>query len=204
MTRYALEILQQPMRARMCGFGDKDRRLVGPLPILRLKEFDDEESSNTSKSDTSGLVVHADLWSVDFNQDCNVVTNPASIPTTPTNDQHGSSVMSLAGPVNVRNLIGSTISSAYQLKHINGEPGIFFLFPDLSVRVEGTFRLKFSLWDLMSVWRGGQNSMLTHVFSEPFTVYQPRSFPGMTEVTPLSNWFSKQGMKLSLRRPGEH
>ncbi|ORX89153.1 hypothetical protein K493DRAFT_71289 [Basidiobolus meristosporus CBS 931.73] len=203
MSRYSLELIQQPLRARMCGFGDRDRRLVGPLPILELKVYDEKGAIITEASEFSGLVVHADLWSVDFEHDCNVVVNPASIPAASCNSRLGSSVISLGGPVKVRNLIGSTVSSAYQLKHICGDPGIFFLFPDLSVRVEGTFRLRFSLWDVMKTWKGEKNSMLTHVFSEPFTVFQPRSFPGMTEVTPLSNWFSSQGMKLSLRRPGE-
>ncbi|KAF9197703.1 hypothetical protein BGZ49_001741, partial [Haplosporangium sp. Z 27] len=33
---YSLEIVQQPLRARMCGFGDKDRRNVTPAPVLKL------------------------------------------------------------------------------------------------------------------------------------------------------------------------
>ncbi|ORX63291.1 hypothetical protein K493DRAFT_311450 [Basidiobolus meristosporus CBS 931.73] len=199
MTRYSLEILQQPTRARMCGFGDKDRRLIGPLPILELK------TNNTTTENTveiANFVVHADLWSADFQHDCNVVVNPASIPTS-SQERQGSSIISLGGPVNVRNLIGCTVSSSYQLRHMDGNPGVFFLFPDLSVRVEGKYRLRFSLWDIMRTWKEGHNYMLTHVYSEPFTVYPPRSFPGMADVTPLSDWFSNQGMKLSLRRHGE-
>ncbi|KAK9709362.1 hypothetical protein K7432_009089 [Basidiobolus ranarum] len=187
----------------MCGFGDKDRRLVGPLPILELKVLNDEDELMTNLYDVSSLIVHVDLWSEDCKRDCNVVVNPTSIPTAHSNEHQGASVMSLGGPVNVRNLIGSTVSSSYQLKHMSGKPGVFFLFPDLSVRVEGVFRFRFSLWDVMRSWSGEHNNMLTYVFSEPFTVYPPRNFPGMTEVTPLSDWFSGQGMKLSLRRPGE-
>ncbi|KAG0251264.1 hypothetical protein BG011_007740, partial [Mortierella polycephala] len=33
---YSLEIVQQPQRARMCGFGDKDRRHITPAPVLKL------------------------------------------------------------------------------------------------------------------------------------------------------------------------
>ncbi|CAO3626218.1 unnamed protein product [Mucor fragilis] len=36
---YNLEIVQQPERARMCGFGDKDRRPISPPPILKLSVF---------------------------------------------------------------------------------------------------------------------------------------------------------------------
>lgn len=33
---YELSIAQQPSRARMCGFGDKDRRPISPPPIVQL------------------------------------------------------------------------------------------------------------------------------------------------------------------------
>lgn len=33
---YELVIVQQPIRARMCGFGEKDRRPISPPPILQL------------------------------------------------------------------------------------------------------------------------------------------------------------------------
>lgn len=34
--RYQLVIVQQPSRARMCGFGDKDRRPISPPPIVKM------------------------------------------------------------------------------------------------------------------------------------------------------------------------
>jgi hypothetical protein len=34
---YSLEVGQQPVRARMCGFGDKDRRPLTPPPCVRLR-----------------------------------------------------------------------------------------------------------------------------------------------------------------------
>jgi hypothetical protein len=34
--RYSLYVAQQPKRARMCGFGDKDRRPITPPPCVRL------------------------------------------------------------------------------------------------------------------------------------------------------------------------
>ena len=33
---WALDVAQQPIRARMCGFGDKDRRPITPPPCVRL------------------------------------------------------------------------------------------------------------------------------------------------------------------------
>lgn len=43
--RYKLETVQQPQRARMCGYGDKDRRPISSPPIFRLKIIDDESGN---------------------------------------------------------------------------------------------------------------------------------------------------------------
>ncbi|GAN08619.1 hypothetical protein MAM1_0214d08134 [Mucor ambiguus] len=55
---YKLEIVQQPSRARMCGFGDKDRRPISPPPILKLTVLtkngniiDPEKFFNLTKED---------------------------------------------------------------------------------------------------------------------------------------------------------
>ena len=47
-----------------------------------------------------------------------------------------------------RNLIGSLTASAFRLQDDNREWGIWFITQDLSVRTEGTFRLKFSFLNL--------------------------------------------------------
>ncbi|KAF9074334.1 velvet factor [Rhodocollybia butyracea] len=46
---------------------------------------------------------------------------------------------------------GSTVSSLFSLKdpHHNNEDAGFFVFPDLSVRTEGSYRLKLSLYELV-------------------------------------------------------
>jgi hypothetical protein len=33
---YKLSVCQQPLHARMCGFGEKDRRPIDPPPIVQL------------------------------------------------------------------------------------------------------------------------------------------------------------------------
>jgi len=48
-------------------------------------------------------------------------------------------------PAPTRVLTGSLVSSMYLLTDLDGNEGAFFVFPDLSVRIEGTYRLKFSL-----------------------------------------------------------
>lgn len=50
----------------------------------------------------------------------------------------------------MRNLVGSLVSSASKLYDLDGNLGIFFVFPDVSIRSEGTYKLKFSLIDIGS------------------------------------------------------
>lgn len=52
--------------------------------------------------------------------------------------------------IKMRNLVGSSVSSATKLYDLNGNLGIFFIFQDVSLRTEGYFRLKFSLIDVGS------------------------------------------------------
>lgn len=41
-----------------------------------------------------------------------------------------------------RSTTGSIVSSLYRLKDVDNKDGAFFVFPDLSVRMEGSYRLK--------------------------------------------------------------
>ncbi|KAI8909978.1 velvet factor-domain-containing protein [Powellomyces hirtus] len=47
-----------------------------------------------------------------------------------------------------RVLMGSMVSSCHYLCDLNGLKGAYFVFPDLSLRVEGIFRLRMSLYNL--------------------------------------------------------
>lgn len=56
--------------------------------------------------------------------------------------------MSFQDPQPIRSLMGAVISNAYQLTDEHNRPGIFFVFQDLSVRIEGRFCLKFMFINL--------------------------------------------------------
>jgi hypothetical protein len=57
-------------------------------------------------------------------------------------------------------LIGALVASSQALNDLNGQPGYFFIFSELSVRLEGTYRLKFTLMNLL--WY--DSSMLHRVY----------------------------------------
>ncbi|RYP19427.1 hypothetical protein DL767_009650 [Monosporascus sp. MG133] len=58
--KYQLKVVQQPLRARMCGFGDKDRRPITPPPCI-------------SEVDHQHYILHVDLWSQEGDKELNLV-----------------------------------------------------------------------------------------------------------------------------------
>lgn len=104
-----------------------------------------------------------------------------------------------------RTLIGPLAAGAQTLNDDNDEPGIFFLFQDLSVRTEGVFRLRMRLVNVggppapdpgASYVRSDNSTVLAQVFTDPFTVYSPKKFPGVPSPTPLSQRLLQQGLKI--------
>ncbi|KAJ8518869.1 hypothetical protein ONZ45_g4125 [Pleurotus djamor] len=107
-----------------------------------------------------------------------------------------------------RTLVGPLSANACRLLDEHRKPGIFFLFQDLSVRTEGTFRLRMRLMNVGAPPAPEQGAMRVHndfspvlaqTFSEPFVVYSAKRFPGVPDTTALSIAFGNQGQKLPLR-----
>lgn len=151
-----LHIRQQPIAARACGFGERDRRLVDPPPILQLSTAAgsaDPPAVMAAYSSTSFSVVQASLW-----------------------DESGQYDVTFAQPTNRKpggRLMGTTFTTSASAKDENDRQGIFFAFPDLSCRTYGRFRLRFALMiiDSSSGRVGGRTPILDYAMSEPFTVY---------------------------------
>ncbi|KAF9298413.1 hypothetical protein BGZ74_009385 [Mortierella antarctica] len=331
-----IKIVQQPLHARMCGFGEKDRRPVDPPPIVQLlidngesppdpdynlfklpqkkrlsaaakrkkalamgatssssssgkatrstrrssetktsrkysESDDDEEGSNESdhddhdsESEHSGsdsedeerkgssrhakaaaaaatamdteiprwedfyenrdtgaiplaldplFVLHCSLWSHDGSEVRNMVATPSGSVSSSGAASHrrekASAAMAGASPMPpklTRILMGSVVVSPILLFNEKGEQGWYFSFPDLSIRTEGVYTLKFSLlrlgsFDFMSPAENDEDSspVIAEATSEPFTVFSAKKFPGMTESTLLSKAFARQGLKIPIR-----
>ena len=95
----------------------------------------------------------------------------------------------------------------------------YFIFPDLSVRHEGRYRLSFNLYEETKkledtdkdVSMDGKKSAggaspdasfdwRMEVKSDPFTVYSAKKFPGLAESTNLSRTVAEQGCRVRIRR----
>ncbi|KAF2281012.1 uncharacterized protein EI97DRAFT_409455 [Westerdykella ornata] len=275
---YSLIVEQQPIRARMCGFGDKDRRPITPPPCIRLVVWDNKANKevNYHDIDSSYFVLSVDLFAANGKEEVNLVRHATSgsthlsisqSPTTaypappdrqqmygaPTYDSYGRPMMPPQAPaygqpqpqmgspaasypntyapqgqygtslvpmspvpvvapppsatgMYTRNLIGSLTVNASKLNDTKKQLGLWFVLQDLSVRTEGTFRLKMNFIDVGSgqnnghVLNKGRAPVLATCFSEPFQVFSAKKFPGVIESTPLSKAFASQGIKIPIRK----
>ncbi|KAL8900800.1 MAG: hypothetical protein Q9207_005521 [Kuettlingeria erythrocarpa] len=344
--KYSLQIVQQPVRARMCGFGDKDRRPITPPPCIRLLVHDANHPYNEidiNQIDTSFYVLTVDLWNGEGDKEVNLVkhsttspsisaatsasypppnvlhnpfglppqymvgtaygpsppqqqmyagppigyhtnsyqhhpshsyhhqqqthsyqqqqqqtnsyqqqpmyhqhqqigpppmhthqhphyTTPSGTPITPTAyygtqmPQHPHAHGLIITPAYIpqtaidpnasqpmpagmftRNLIGSLGVSAFKLTDTDNNMGVWFILQDLSVRTEGTFRLKMNFVNLgspssASSPSNGTAPVLASCFSDAFQVFSAKKFPGVIESTGLSKCFATQGIKIPIRK----
>ncbi|KAF9554923.1 hypothetical protein CPC08DRAFT_152097 [Agrocybe pediades] len=141
-----------------------DRRPIDPPPIVQLRVIDpalQQGSSGSRHRRTSGSISsppgsprghHDDAMAVDAgNCTQNYLQNPyyfmfASL-ARPDDDNE----LHWLKDGRTRCTTGSVVSSLYHLKdpqHNNEDAG-FFVFPDLSVRTEGSYRLKLSLFEVV-------------------------------------------------------
>ncbi|KAI9031796.1 velvet factor-domain-containing protein, partial [Phycomyces nitens] len=92
--------------------------------------------------------------------------------------------------------VGRSVSSLYLLRDLDNTEGAFFVFSEMSVRAEGTYRLRMSLFDMESSHVCFRESITT----DEFSVYSAKKFPGMYESCPLARSFADQGLKIRIRK----
>ncbi|KAJ2061397.1 hypothetical protein GGI17_003078 [Coemansia sp. S146] len=156
------------------------------------------------------LVIHTTLWREDRSEELTVVelphnTNSKRISAAAKCRKRG---VTQFGYISIEpgreienNLLGDYSASSSIVENVVGERGCYFVFPNLSIRLEGRYRLRFSLIKLPSMT--DDNAMfpvfVTSVFTDPFDVYSIKTFPGMIESTALSRTLAMQGLKIPIR-----
>ena len=212
--KYFLKVAQQPEKARACGAGKQcksycsmgsvlsdtlsasnDRRPVDPPPVIELQVCTNGVDTTTSYDAT--FMLYASLENARPIAQGKMHT-PTSIPV----------------------LAGVTVASAAYLE--KPKRAAYFIFPDLSVRHEGWYRLVFSLFEGVKheldadlgrpfdrFEKGSHLSQpVTHegvfnrleVRSRPFQVYSAKKFPGLAASTALSVLVADQGCRVRIRR----
>jgi Velvet factor len=177
-----------------------DRRPVDPPPVVELRVFEGE----TTKTDIT-LSYNANFFLFATLEVARPIANGRMHPSP-------------AIPV----LTGCPVAGANYLDRPS--PAAYFLFPDLSVRHEGWYRLSFNLYEAtkdaedLDVDRPArtaevevisprsapkpQESMAwrLEVKSTPFQVYSAKKFPGLSESTEMSRIVADQGCRVRIRR----
>ncbi|EAW07578.1 sexual development activator VeA [Aspergillus clavatus NRRL 1] len=203
---YKLSVMQQPERARACGAGAKssaDRRPVDPPPVVELRIFESDPNDDLHKTD------------ITFAYNANFFLFATLDTARPM--AHGR----LAGPPTFPVLTGVPVAGVAYLDR--PQQAGYFIFPDLSVRHEGRYRLSFHLYEEIkdakdadkdtpmpdvnpsmnlskpSAPRSHLNFRL-EVKSVPFTVYSAKKFPGLATSTSLSRIIAEQGCRVRIRR----
>ncbi|KXJ96948.1 velvet factor-domain-containing protein [Microdochium bolleyi] len=191
---YEMCLIQEPERARACGSGPKssaDRRPVDPPPVIQFRVFEGEDF-NAARDIT--FDIHADFFAYTSLEQARPMA---------------SGRLQAQPPV----LSGLPVAGCSYLDRPH--PAGYFIFPDLSVRHEGLYKLVFTLYELTkdpmnADVEGEENPMINEVgqawfcrmevTSGDFTVYSAKKFPGLTESTNLSRTVAEQGCRVRIRR----
>ncbi|KAJ5883771.1 Developmental and secondary metabolism regulator veA [Penicillium subrubescens] len=205
---YNLSVMQQPERARACGAGAKssaDRRPVDPPPVVELRIYESDPANDAQKTD------------ITFAYNANFFLYATLDTARPI--AHGR----VAGPPSCPVLTGVPVAGVAYLDRPS-QAG-YFIFPDLSVRHEGRYRLSFHLYEEIKDAKDADQDSNTplanqigrsnsakpaspqtylhfrlEVKSVPFTVYSAKKFPGLATSTSLSRIIAEQGCRVRIRR----
>ncbi|KAJ7760946.1 velvet factor-domain-containing protein [Mycena metata] len=187
--RYDVTIRQQPLHARISAMKISDRRPVDPPIIVQLFVSDRRDMGSNappSRANHRSLTRHSHL------------TNPYYFMYAALVETNNDNEVKYIGDDGRPSTSGSLISSVRVLKdHPNSEQdAAFFIFPNICVRVEGSWRFKLSLF----VIDGDKVKSCATTYSAPFFVYLGKQYPGVQVSTPLTRALAAQGVKLRIRK----
>ncbi|KAL1746045.1 velvet factor-domain-containing protein [Schizophyllum fasciatum] len=231
-TKYShLDEIQQPLMCRK--YATVDRRPLDPPPVVRLRVFEvlnqgtayAHQNEVTSAIDTAAYTCVAHLHSA---------RSPSIVPPgmstggflgqSPAACQSYTSEPWTGGPVGApglmttsrpfhplpqegsdltQDLIGGKVATAKTIV-LNGEEQVVFAFPDLSVRLEGEFYLRYSLFDLNSMIMipGSERPTSTcqaTCYGGLFTVYATKEAPPLPPSTALTKVLHDSGVRATYR-----
>ncbi|KAJ6581222.1 velvet factor [Mycena capillaripes] len=126
---YQLNVVQHPQKTAEFGYANLSRLPLTPPTVVQLTVRDSHGNSIVPQEELPFLIAHLSLFAE------NGMT-PLDMGSSPTGYRQGA-----PQPI----LYGNLVSSVDHLEDQNGNMGLFFLFPDVSVRWRGRFQLGISL-----------------------------------------------------------
>ncbi|KAK8115923.1 hypothetical protein PG984_012425 [Apiospora sp. TS-2023a] len=192
---YHLEVRQEPERGKVALGKEKDKKPIDPPPIVELVVPTDQDRNRLFLQNPY-LILIAFLELVPSGK-----TTPKDGGDRDTRDEESKTIGAY--------MAGSTVSSLHRLKDTDNRDSGFFIFPDLTVKKEGWYRIRFTLMTMEEnrtenriETAGFDGSWITicNIHSKPFQVHTARTFPGMAESTFMTRSFSDQGVRIRLRK----
>ncbi|KAJ2477101.1 hypothetical protein IWW47_006240, partial [Coemansia sp. RSA 2052] len=102
-----------------------DRRPIDPPPIIQLIKHDSMDPFSSAYT-----------------------VSPAFIMQVMLMDEAGETPLRYIKGHQVAAMAGALVSPLHTLRDTTGTQGAFFVFSDISVRMEGSFRLRFELYEM--------------------------------------------------------
>ena len=189
--------------------------MIDPPPIvqLSLKDYNPSSPSDVAELRFPFNIVHCALISASPQQQQQQQQQPTSAPAFPPIPS--SDVTAVADPNQnnriSRRLMGTLVASPF----IGTDPeapapaveyanlATFFIFPDLSCRQNGLYRLRFTLMKVAigpNLVEGTPGSLCGDIESEVFEVFSAKDFPGMRASTLLTRELKRQGAGVSVKK----
>ncbi|GMM37338.1 hypothetical protein DASC09_046630 [Saccharomycopsis crataegensis] len=189
----------------------KGTKNLSIVDTLQESQPNGNGDGNNNEEDDDEYLVTGTVQRPPYNE----TTYQAADPNSANSLESVTLVNKLDDPAPTRNLIGNNVTNAFKLYDEHNKLGIWFVLQDLSIRIEGKFKLRFSLFkldpttifdsidnkpeiDLNSA--GSTVPILDFKYTDVFQVYSAKKFPGVMDSTPLSKAFASQGVKIPIRR----
>ncbi|KAK9489066.1 velvet factor-domain-containing protein [Lipomyces doorenjongii] len=150
VENYVLEIRQQPPSC--IAFSISGRNVVTPAPTIELTIHDGDPHREWLQSPF--FFVGANLYDP-------VLNTPIFRPLEET-------------------LVGSLVSSLHRVRNQHGREKAYFIFDDLTIKLEGQFCLQFNLFEMVE---GAQFEFITSTLSDIFRVYLIEQFSGVCQAS---------------------
>ncbi|KAL7752464.1 hypothetical protein RI367_001998 [Sorochytrium milnesiophthora] len=148
---FELTIVQQAKHCRISGENMKDRRILDPPVVLQMHTTDTSDLNDHADL-LPFFIIHVTLWSVDLTQEMTALPISLLSDTLRSSSRllqgyHPSMAAAMEGQ-SARILMGSLVENGQWLEDPHGQLGFYFVFSDLRIRLEGQYRLRFSLFHL--------------------------------------------------------
>lgn len=156
---YSLQILQQPRAARACRQSDRDRRLIDPPIIIKLTEQ------------------HPGLTTRDVSLDGDDIFIVTCKLLRTNGDEYKTLASKSKSPMRRENrpMLGQDVCTGLFIGDSKGSNEYYFWFPDLSFRLPGQYRLKFTGVKII------------------FRVKSVKYFEGYERCSELTKWLKSKG-----------